>query len=268
PAELRRLPMSPHDPERTADHPATPSDRTPAPNPSTAAPVEAVAEAAGGVAAPAGYELLDEIGHGGMGVVYRARDAGLGRDGAVKVLAEKYAPDSGSARRFLAEARITGQLQHPGIPAVHQVGTLPGGRPFLAMKLIKGQTLDAQLHERPAADRGRLVAVFEQVCQAVAYAHAHRVIHRDLKPAHVMVGAFGEVQVMDWGLAKVLLASRQRERPEEDYETVGTEIDSAREAGSETKAGSMMGTPAFMPPEQAGGEVNRIDERADVFGLG
>ena len=105
-------------------------------------------------------------------------------------------------------------MQHPAIPPVHDLGTLPDGRPFLAMKLIKGQTLDELLKARPdpSADRGRFVAVFEQVCQAVAYAHAHDVIHRDLKPANVMVGAFGEVQVMDWGLAKVLGAHARRQR--------------------------------------------------------
>src|SRR5262249_57124159 len=94
----------------------------------------------------------------------------------------------------------------PGIPAVHQVGTVPDGRPFLAMKLIKGRTLETMLRIRvdPSADLGSLLAVFEAVCQAVGYAHAHRVIHRDLKPGNVMVGAFAEVQVMDWGLAKVL----------------------------------------------------------------
>ena len=157
-------------------------------------------------ASPPGYELLDEIGRGGMGVVYRARDVALDRDVAVKLLSDRYPADSPAAQRFLGEARITGQLQHPGIPAVHELGTLADGRPFLAMKLIKGSTLEALLKHRPdpAADRGRLLAVFEAVCQAVGYAHAHGVIHRDLKPANVMVGAFGEVQVMDWGLAKVL----------------------------------------------------------------
>ena len=157
-------------------------------------------------AGPPGYELLDEVGRGGMGIVYRARDVAFGRDVAVKLLADRYPLDSPAAQRFLNEARITGQLQHPGIPAVHQVGSLPDGRPFLAMKLIKGCTLEALLKERPdpSAERGRLLAVFEAVCQAVGYAHAHRVIHRDLKPANVMVGTFGEVQVMDWGLAKVL----------------------------------------------------------------
>src|SRR5262245_25696389 len=140
-----------------------------------------------------------------MGVVHRATDAVLGREVAVKVLQEKYDPDSGTARRFADEARITAQLQHPNIPAVHDLGTLPDGRPFLAMRLIKGDTLDDLLAARPdpGHDRGRFVAAFEQVCQALAYSHAHGVLHRDLKPANVMVGKFGEVQVMDWGLAKV-----------------------------------------------------------------
>src|SRR6516165_5020872 len=179
-----------------------PEDLTP-----TAGPVGATAaEPTVTPLSPPGYELLGEVGRGGMGVVYRARDAALDRDVAVKLLTERYPADSPAAQRFLGEARITGQLQHPGIPAVHQVGALADGRPFLAMKLIKGGTLEALLKQRPdpAADRGRLLAVFEAVCQAVGYAHAHRVIHRDLKPANVMVGAFGEVQVMDWGLAKAL----------------------------------------------------------------
>src|SRR5262249_54787517 len=153
-----------------------------------------------------GYEIQSEIGRGGMGVVYRARDLALGRLVAVKVLQDRFPASGQAARRFLGEARITGQLQHPGIPAVHQVGTLPDGRPYLAMKLISGHALDQVLRERPepAAERGRLLAVFAAACQAVGFAHSRGVIHRDLKPANVMMAAFGEVQVMDWGLAKVL----------------------------------------------------------------
>jgi serine/threonine protein kinase len=153
------------------------------------------------VVAVSGYELLDEVGHGGMGVVYRARDRELDREVAVKILLPKYTPGSSTAQRFVEEARITSQLQHPGVPPVYRVGTLPDGRPFLAMKLIKGQTLDVLLKAAEPLDR---LAVFQGICQAVGYAHAHHVIHRDLKPANVMVGAFGEVQVMDWGLAKIL----------------------------------------------------------------
>src|SRR5262249_28332422 len=116
-----------------------------------------------------GYELGEKIGEGSMGIVYRARDLAFDRDVAVKVLHHKFTPDSPIARRFLDEARITGQLQHPGIPPVHHIGTLPDGRPFLAMKLIKGVTLADRLKDAPT-NRARLVVVFAQVCQAVAYA--------------------------------------------------------------------------------------------------
>ncbi|MFO0849883.1 MAG: serine/threonine-protein kinase [Gemmataceae bacterium] len=216
------------------------------------------------------YVFAEELAAGGMGVVYRASDTVLGREVAVKVLRDKFNPDSGTARRFLDEARITGQLQHPNIPAVHDMGVLSDGRPFLAMKLIKGQTLDCLLAARPdpAHNQGRFVAAFEQVCQAVAYAHAHGVVHRDLKPANVMVGAFGEVQVMDWGLAKVL-KSRAEESTASEETAPGTAVVSLREAdGLETRAGSVLGTPAFMPPEQAVGAVDTVDMRSDVFGLG
>jgi len=221
---------------------------------------------------PPGYELIAEIGRGGMGIVYRARDTALDRDVAVKVLAQRYSVDSVLAERFLREALITGQLQHPGMPAVHQVGALGDGRPFLAMKLIKGSTLESILSHRPdpAAERGPLLAIFEAVCQAVGYAHAHRVIHRDLKPANIMVGAFGEVQVMDWGLAKALgeetPAATEALAPTETR--AWSEIKPTPETGSHTQAGSMIGTPAYIPPEQAAGELGKVDERSDVFGLG
>ena len=219
------------------------------------------------------FQLGEELARGGMGVVYRARDDSLGRDVAVKVLHERYLVDSLVGQRFLDEARITAQLQHPGIPPVFEVGRLADDRPYLAMKLIKGRTLEELLKERPepASDRGRFLAVFQQICQAVGYAHSKHILHRDLKPANVMVGAFGEVQVMDWGLAK-LLASRtagpRTSRSAGTETTCGTVIQTAREPDSATLAGSMLGTPAFMAPEQAGGELDRIDERTDVFGLG
>jgi tetratricopeptide (TPR) repeat protein len=204
-----------------------------------------------------------------MGIVYRARDLTLDRDVAVKLLRECYPADGPAARRFLGEARITSQLQHPGIPAVYQVGSFPDGRPFLAMKLVKGRTLEAQLNDQPTSSpqRGRLLAVFEAVCQAVAYAHAHQVIHRDLKPANVMVGAFGEVQVMDWGLAKVLRPGDRADAADPDA-TLDTTVRPAPTAEQQTQAGSLLGTPAYMSPEQAIGAVDQIDQRSDVFGLG
>jgi tetratricopeptide (TPR) repeat protein len=224
------------------------------------------------LASPPGYELLDEIGRGGMGVVYRARDAALGRDVAIKLLSDRYPPDSLPAQRFLSEARITGQLQHPGIPAVHQVGTLPDGRPFLAMKLIKGNTLEAILKQRSdaAAVRGRLLAVFESVCQAVGYAHSRGIIHRDLKPSNIMVGAFGEVQVMDWGLAKVLddESSATVDALAAEQTRAWMLPGATPEGGTHTQAGSLIGTPSYIPPEQAIGEIELVNERSDVFGLG
>jgi len=205
------------------------------------------------------YVLEAEIGRGGMGIVYRATDESIGRDVAIKVLHERSASDPDAVRRFLVEARITGQLAHPGIPAVHEIGHLPDRRPFMVMKLIRGRTLDGILKERGAVPCGALLPVFEQICQAVGYAHSQGIIHRDLKPQNVMVGAFGEVQVMDWGLAKEVRSA--------EY-VIGNAVHIPEAEQSETIAGSVMGTPAFMPPEQAGGVTDAIDERADVFGLG
>jgi WD40 repeat protein len=208
-----------------------------------------------------GYELLEKVGAGGMGVVYRAREIALDRDVAIKLLRDPVGPDSPPARRFLEEARITSRLQHPAIPPVHHVGALADGRPFLAMKLIRGQTLSRLLETGPA-NRGRFVPAFAQVCQAVAFAHARNIIHRDLKPANIMVGEFGEVQVMDWGLAKALGFEPAAGTDEP------AEIPWARDADLVTGAGSVLGTPAYMSPEQADGEIARVDKRSDVFGLG
>ena len=225
------------------------------------------------------YQLSGEIARGGMGAVLRARDVDLGRDLAVKVMLEKYVDRPEVARRFIEEAQIGGQLQHPGVVPVYDIGRF-GNRPFFTMKLVKGQTLSAILAERtdPAADRPRLLGIAVQVAQAIAYAHAKGVIHRDLKPANIMVGAFGEVQVMDWGLAKVLAeggvadeekARRAHEEPR-DVTTIRTarSTGSAGMYGSDTEAGSLLGTPAYLPPEQANGDIANLDRRADVFGLG
>jgi serine/threonine protein kinase len=215
------------------------------------------------------YILGEQIARGGMGTIYRATDATLGREVAIKVLQERFAADSATARRFTDEARIAAQLQHPGIPPIHDLGTFPDGRPFLAMKLIKGRTLE-QLLRQQAGFAKDLIAIFEQICQAVGYAHAHDVVHRDLKPANVMVGAFGEVQIMDWGLAKVLAAGRTGIADMADpFATAAeTAVRPMRGSDGETQAGSVLGTPAFMSPEQAIGAIDQIDKRSDVFGLG
>jgi serine/threonine-protein kinase len=223
------------------------------------------------------YQLQGEIARGGMGAVLRGRDVDLGRDLAVKVLLEKHAHRPEVARRFIEEAQIGGQLQHPGVVPVYDIGRF-GQRPFFTMKLVKGKTLAALLGERTevTADRPRFLGIALQVAQTLAYAHAKGVIHRDLKPANIMVGAFGEVQVMDWGLAKVLaeggVADEERQSRERERAENVTQIRTARSSGSgvgtDTEAGSLLGTPAYMPPEQANGDVANLDRRADVFGLG
>jgi tetratricopeptide (TPR) repeat protein len=212
---------------------------------------------AGGRPALPGYELLEEIGRGGMGVVYRARDLTFGRDVAVKLTHPGHGSVSAAAGRFRGEARITGRLQHPGIPPAYQAGTLADGRPYLVMKLVAGRTLEALRAEEPSALN--VLAVCEAVCQAVGYAHARGVIHRDLKPSNVMVGAFGEVQVMDWGLAKENGPSEAVARSE------GSDTPGDSESPV-TRPGGVVGTPAYLPPEQAAGAA--VDPRADVFALG
>ncbi|SIO28023.1 Serine/threonine protein kinase [Singulisphaera sp. GP187] len=223
--------------------------------------------------APGRYQLFGEIARGGMGVVLMGRDVDLGRDLAIKVLQEEHLDDPEVVRRFVEEAQIGGQLQHPGIVPVHELGRLPDRRLYIAMKLVRGRTLAALLEARqgPADDRPRFLSIFEQVCQAMGYAHTRGVIHRDLKPSNVMVGSFGEVQVMDWGLAKVLdqggVADEARSlRSRLDPEAVLT-VRTGSEAG-ESRDGSVLGTPAYMAPEQARGALDTLDERADVFGLG
>jgi serine/threonine-protein kinase len=219
------------------------------------------------------YQLQGEIARGGMGAVLRGRDVDLGRDLAVKVLLEKHAHKPEVTQRFIEEAQINGQLQHPGVVPVYDIGRF-GERPFFTMKLVKGQTLASLLEDREhrAAERPRWLAIALQVAQTVAYAHAKGVIHRDLKPANIMVGAFGEVQVMDWGLAKVLAEGgiADEERAGRKHQEEGTQIRTARGlgSGSDTEAGSLLGTPAYMPPEQANGDIAHLDRRTDVFGLG
>jgi Flp pilus assembly protein TadD len=220
--------------------------------------------------ATAGRNLLyEEIGHGGMGVVLRGRDPDLGRDLAVKLLLPQHQGDAGLERRFVEEAQIAGQLQHPGVVPIYELGRFMDQRPYFTMKLIKGRTLAELLAGRPdpGHELPRYLGIFEQVCQAVAYAHSKGVIHRDLKPSNIMVGAFGEVQVMDWGLAKVLV---RIEPDDPEQSTAGRPIRTIR-SGSTVDGQEwtgVVGTPAFMAPEQARGEVDRVDERADVFGLG
>jgi eukaryotic-like serine/threonine-protein kinase len=216
------------------------------------------------------YRLMGEIARGGMGAILKGRDVGLGRDLAVKVILEEHRDRPDMVRRFVEEAQIGGQLEHPGIVPVHEIGRFADGRLYIAMKLVQGRTLAAFLAARrnQSDDRARLLSVFEQVCQTMAYAHARAVVHRDLKPSNVMLGSFGEVQVMDWGLAKVL------DGVEEEHGSNGTArsqtVHTLRTGSNaaDSRADSVVGTPAYMAPEQARGALDTADERADVFALG
>jgi len=192
-----------------------------------------------------------EIARGGMGIVFRARDPALQREVALKLLHEELSGDAAAVERFLEEARVGGMLQHPGVVPVYACGRTQTGRPWFTMKLIAGETLASLLAKRasPAHEQGRFLAILESVCRTIAYAHSRGVVHLDLKPGNVMVGAFGEVQVVDWGLAALL-----------------PELEDA--LGHGRRPGEVFGTPAYMPPEQARGDRALIDGRADLFALG
>jgi serine/threonine protein kinase len=213
-----------------------------------------------------GYVLLDKLGAGGMGGVFRVEDTKLGRQVALKVIG--IADSSGEfSARLLREAKIIAQLEHPGIVPVHDVGTLPDGRVFYTMKLVQGRRLDQRRDELGGVPER--LRTFQKICEAVSFAHAHHVMHRDLKPQNIMVGKFGEVLVMDWGLAKVLNAEisaesnqapkiRLQRQPSSDADT----------AGADTAHGAVLGTPGYMAPEQARGDVEEVGPRADVYSLG
>jgi hypothetical protein len=217
------------------------------------------------------YRFEAFLARGGMGEVWRGRDTVLAREVALKVLPEVLGY-SGFRARFEEEARRVGQLEHPSIVPVYDLGELRDGRPFFVMKLVHGQTLAQLLPARatPAEDLSYWVGVFEQICEAVAFAHARGLVHRDLKPSNIMLGEFGEVVVLDWGIAKAL-AARPR-RPSVPPTPVLPSPSAARAATDpgepETLLGQAQGTPAFMAPEQARGEESRVGKTSDVFGLG
>ncbi|MEJ7600813.1 MAG: serine/threonine-protein kinase [Kofleriaceae bacterium] len=202
---------------------------------------------------PSRYELGESIGRGGMGEVHDALDRQIGRRVAIKTI-RSVDPSDRAVARFLREARIQGRLEHPAIPAVHELGKDTAGRPYFVMKKLAGTTLSRLLRTRDAgAIRQRALRAFVDVCLAVEFAHVNGIVHRDLKPDNIVLGEFGEVYVLDWGVAKVI-----------------GEADSFGDIAAgelETRSGAVLGTPGYMAPEQARGEPD-IDARADVFSLG
>ncbi|MCZ6570135.1 MAG: serine/threonine-protein kinase, partial [Deltaproteobacteria bacterium] len=229
------------------------------------------------------YTLREEIARGGMGVILRVWDKDLRRTLAMKASFESITDKepsettAESVSRFEDEEQITSQLDHPGIVPVHEIGVDDEGRVYFTMLLVKGKTLDQVIRlartEEEGWTRAGAIGVMVKVCEAMAFAHAKGVIHRDLKPANVMVGKFGEVYVMDWGLAKVI-GQRGRLPRLLEASILRTQVrtdrldDQSDGSPLATMEGAIIGTPTYMPPEQAEGRIDDLDQRSDVYSVG
>ncbi len=223
------------------------------------------------------FHLLRHHARGGIGMVFVAMDSELHREVALKQIQTHHADDPTSRARFLLEAEVTGRLEHPGVVPVYGLGTNDQGRPFYAMRFVRGESLkeaierfhQADAHfDRDPAERTlalrQLLRRFIDVCNAIAYAHSRGVIHRDLKPANILLGPYGETLVVNWGLAKVV----GREDPTPHPMAEMTLRPASHSGSGETMAGSAVGTPAYMSPEQADGRPDRIGPASDIYGLG
>jgi formylglycine-generating enzyme required for sulfatase activity/serine/threonine protein kinase len=236
--------------------------------PATSAPQSAEERkpGAGGKSEHGGYRVLSPLASGGMGQVSLAEDRLLKRQVVIKEIREKLAGSQEARSRFVAEARITGQLEHPGVVPVYALGVDSHGHPFYAMRRVQGDTLKeaiANYHTQPSSTKLReLLRRFVAVCQTVAYAHARGVFHRDLKPSNVMLGDFGETLVLDWGLAKAAAGAS----PESTIGDLAEQM--LEERLEETLPGAEMGSPPYMSPEQAEGRAFAVGPAADIYALG
>ena len=286
--------MGSGEPQRTPT--PTPTPRTTQPNMTTSsvsvmpeerksviAMLQGIAKSGAATAGSQKYEEVKKIGQGGVGEVVKVLDRDLKREVAMKRLLNQGTGDD-SLIRFVEEAQATGQLEHPNIVPVHDLGVDAEGRVYFTLKLVQGASLKKVIQGRndnsvldESAGAGfyrqrytplRMIEILIAMCQGVAYAHSKGIIHRDLKPDNVMLGKYGEVLVMDWGLAKVVANKSKKEKEKDERETVRIMTSRSEDDSQSTMEGSIAGTPAYMSPEQAAGKISELDQRTDSYALG